>query len=92
MPNLKLKFQKLGFTSEEGRLAESIEGIVFIINYKVPVGAPREGVTMRMLKDELNKGINYSEELLTATIEKCITNYILTQVDAKLYSVTYYGK
>jgi len=94
MPKLKDKLNMLGFTPEEGRLAESVEGIVFIINHKVTIGTPMVGVTIEMLKNELNKNIDvkYSEELLKSTLDKCLSNYILAETNGKLYSITYYGK
>ena len=94
MPKLESNLNKLGFTPEEVRLAKSIEGIVFVINRKVTIGSPMVGVTIEMLKDELNKDINvnYSEELLKSTLDKCLSNYILAETNGKLYSITYYGK
>ena len=94
MPKLESNLNKLGFTPEEVRLAKSIEGIVFIINRKVTIGSPMVGVTIETLKDELNKDINvnYSEELLKSTLDKCLSNYILAETNGKLYSITYYGK
>ena len=75
-------------------MAKSIEGIVFVINRKVTIGSPMVGVTIEMLKDEINKDINvnYSEELLKSTLDKCLSNYILAETNGKLYSITYYGK
>lgn len=92
MPKLESNLNKLGFTPEEVRLAISIEQIIFVINRKIPIGTPMVGVTIEMLKDELNRGINYSEELLTATLDKCREHHILAETKGKLYSITYYGK
>ncbi len=94
MPKLESNLNKLGFTPEEVRLAVSIEPIVFVINRKVPIGTPMVGVTIEMLKNELNKDIDvkYSEELLKSTLDKCKEHNILAETNGKLYSITYYGK
>ncbi|MDD5454045.1 MAG: hypothetical protein PHW62_00895 [Candidatus Ratteibacteria bacterium] len=92
MPKLEYLLNKLGFTPEEVRLAISIEGIIFVINRKIPIGMPHEGVTVEALKNELNQGIKYTEDLLKSTLEKCVEHHILAETNGKFYSITYYGK
>lgn len=94
MPKLEVHLNKLGFTPEEVRLAVSIEQIIFTINRRVLLGEPQVGVTVEILKNELNKieRMTYSEELLTQTLEKCIKHHILAEREGEYYSITYYGK
>lgn len=98
MPELENHLNKLGFTPDEVRLAVNIEQIIFVINRKVQIGMAQVGATIETVIEELNKDVDegedpqYYAELMNSTIQKCKENHILTEIDGKLYSITYYGK